>query len=457
MTYGGGTYAPGIYNKILPGVYTTSKSKTSGTQFKGISGTVALPIQLVWGPSKEVFKVSAQDFFGKSFEIFGLLPTNYCLLPIYEIFLGGAKDILVYNLRAGGTKAKSATTINGESTGIEQIAVARHAGTRGNDLSTAIIEFADDETKMEVQTLIDGIVIDRQIISAANGIGNWNDLKDNAWIVWDRTIVGGLVEHESVPLVGGVDGTATGQATTDFRDEIMGYEFDTCVYGGLSPSENGIFASWCINSADNFGKKFRMVLYNTSSDHERIINVTSKSTMTDDFEYGFIYFTAGLDASTLPGKSCTNATYTGVFKLTKNPSQEELTTAVTAGQFVYHIDGDRTCVLTDLNSFTSFSDEKSRIYSKPSTIRLLDFFEKEVEYLFKRNFLGKVPMDENGLDSLKGQIINVGNALVNMRAVKRYNTDSVELETDGVDVVIARHVLEPSGTMEKLYLESVLE
>lgn len=434
MAFGGGKYSPGIYDKKLPGVYTSVRSEKQNINLMGVGGVVALPLAMNWGPEKQIMKISNKDFLNNCFSLFLCSPSHPSVAPLLETFLGGAKEILLFNLCSGGIKASSTH------------ATALFSGVSGNRISTSVFSVTD--TVKELQVLVDGAVVEKFTASE-----NFQDIKSK-YVVFNQS----QSDHESVMFENGTNGTVVHQALQDFRESVEGVEYDTVACAGeiFSESENLVFSEWVTTMDNEYGKKFRVVLSHSSIDtplnNYRVINCMPGV----DFS-GVIYFTAGLDASLLPGKSATNNTYTGHDVLQTFTSQEDLKMSLDRGYFMYHKDYDRTCVLSDRNSLTTFTDEVSEIFSKPNTIRTLDFFEKNVSRVFRTNFLGKVPLDRDGLDSLKGQILEIGKTLVELRAFKRFEPDSVALTAIGQDSVQAEYVIELSGVMEKLYLNSIIK
>ena len=461
MAYGGGTYTRGVYPADdLPGAYTNIRSEEVKTLYPGIGGVVAVAIPLDWGAENKLIRIDARGFAENALKVFGVPANDPSLMPIREILAGGAKSVLVFRMNGVSTKAKTPTEIDGTPVAIGQIAEARYGGAVGNNLATACLEVIGIEDALEVQTLLYGQVVDSQIVSATvdpdtyDLVGDWDDLIDNEWIVWNRS-GGDLIPHEATPLSDGVSGEPSALQTTAFRHELGKVEFDTLVVSTDDAVEKQINANWINSLYTDSGIRARVVLADYAGDSRRVINVTTKA--KGDDPDAFIYFTAGCDASSPPGTSNTNRTYTGELKLAEEPSQETLKQAIRKGEFVYHTEYDKVCVLKDLNSFVSTSSEFNDNFKHPNTIRTIDYFENGVTYIFKKNFLGKVKMDKDGLNSLKGQIIAFGDSMVEMGALSEFNGYEVDVKAIGTDAVNASYVLRISGIADKLYLEGILK
>lgn len=457
MTYSGGKFVPGVYPNNGPGVFTLVRSESQIPKFVNVGGVVAVPLSLNWGKEGDVIRVTSEVFFGESFKLFGLTPDADELKPITEIFSGGAKEVLVYRLNGAGEKAKTATTVNEMPVEIGQIATARYSGEIGNRLSTAVLEQLDNADKFEVQTLLNGSVVDRQYVSIiTSGVekyGNWDDLKDNSWIIWNR-IDKGLIPHESTPLVGGVTGNATAIQSAEFRKKILKYEFDTLALGSVSDIEKRVYVAWTRSMDNNYGIKFRLVVHNYGADDWRVINV--KTTAKGEDPAGFVYFTAGLDASLKPGEISTNKTYTGGYTMTEEPDVEVLKRSIDAGEFWYHTDDDIVGVYSDRNSFVSITEEENTSFTKPNTIRISDFIQKQDSKIVKKNFLGKVKLDKNGLNSLKGQLLGVREPLVSDGTLKSSSAEDILLTPIGDDGIHILSALDITGMMERFYIENIV-
>lgn len=207
MAYGGGTYTRGVYPADdLPGAYTNIRSEEVKTLYPGIGGVVAVAIPLDWGAENKLIRIDARDFAENTLKVFGVPANDPSLMPIREILAGGAKSVLVFRMNGVSTKAKTPTEIDGTPVAIGQIAEARYGGAAGNNLATACLEAIGIEDALEVQTLLYGQVVDSQIVSATvdpdtyDLVGDWDDLIDNEWIVWNRS-GGDLIPHEATPFL----------------------------------------------------------------------------------------------------------------------------------------------------------------------------------------------------------------------------------------------------------------
>ncbi len=90
-------------NKIRPGAYINFKSKKNGQTPIGERGIASLPLELPWGPEKEIITIHADDDLSK---VLGINIADESALLIREV-LKKAKILLLYRLNEG-TKATAA-------------------------------------------------------------------------------------------------------------------------------------------------------------------------------------------------------------------------------------------------------------------------------------------------------------------------------------------------------------
>ncbi len=115
-------------------------------------------------------------------------------------------------------------------------------------------------------------------------------------------------------------------------------------------------------------------------------------------------------------------------------------------------------MLTDINSFTSFTKKKTSDFSKNQVIRVLDQIAIDISRLFARLYLGKEPNDNDGRIALWGDIVAYYQELQRVRAIQNFSSDDIPVPTQGdtKDSVIATHQIQPTCVMEKLYMSVIV-
>ena len=216
MALGGGTFI--TQNKVIPGAYINFVSAARANATLSDRGYGALAIELNWGPDDQIFTVNSETIQDDCLKTFGYNYTDAKMKGIRDLFKN-LQTGYFYKLMKSGVKAQNT------------YATAKYKGTRGNDIKIVIAENIDDNTKFDVSTLIDNVVVDTQTVAAATGLKNndFVDFKTNAT----------LAETAGTALTGGSNGdTVTGTEYQAFLDKIESYSFNTL--GCLSTSSTVI-------------------------------------------------------------------------------------------------------------------------------------------------------------------------------------------------------------------------
>lgn len=433
MALGGGRFTS--MNKILPGTYInviTNSSENYGIE----SGVVAIPLCLNWGPQASIIEITSDDFTGKCFEKLGYENSAAAMQPLRELFKGGATKVLIYNLNNG---AKATNTY----------ATAVYAGTRGNDIKIKIANNVDDITKFDVVTIVDDIDRETQTVTAATA------LKDNEWVEFDTTAT--LAVTAGLPLTGGTNGTITGTQHSAALAALEQKFFNVLVCDVVNSTAVNIYVAYVKRMRDAMGKDFQLVVYNTEADYEGVINVATTVSDAGAIASALVYWVAGMSASCALGKSNTNALYTGEFTPVCNETQTQLENAIKAGKFIFHLVGDDTRVLMDINSLVTFTEDKSSVMAKNEVIRVTDYLNNSIANIFNSKYIGKVINNETSRAHLRQDIAAIQDELARIGAISYNGEDlTVALGPDKGDVVI-NDVITVNAAMVRLYMTIVVQ
>ena len=447
MALGGGTWQ--FQNKKLPGTYINFVSKVRAATDIADRGYGTMPLLLDWGVEGEVFRVEAEDFQKNSLKIFGYDYTAKEIKGLRDLF----KNLKVgYFYRVNNNAVKA--TCN--------IATAKYAGKRGNDITIVISANVDNEGKFDVITYmaVDGskTVVDKQLAVSA-----WADVKDNDYVTFKRS--GEIAVTAGTPLTTGTNGEAsTGVQYQEYLDKIEPYYFNTLGVVTTDAKIQDLFIQFTKRMRDSVGAKFQTVIYGKENvDYEGVISI--KNAVTDDGESpaGLVYWLTGAEASCLVNASCTNKTYDGEFTVNTNYKQSELEKAIVSGMLMFHrvadaVAGDVTGdvnVLSDINTFTSFSKQKNDDFSLNQVIRVLDQIAIDISRLFNKTYLGKEQNDNDGRVALWGDIVALHKEYQRVRAIQNFKPDDVPIPIQGEKKtsVLHEYEVQPTCCMEKLYMQ----
>lgn len=110
-------------------------------------------------------------------------------------------------------------------------------------------------------------------------------------------------------------------------------------------------------------------------------------------------------------------------------------------------------VETDINTFTEFSVDKSRDFSKNRVIRTLDDINNSIKNMFEQTYLGKVDNNEAGRTSFKSDIISYLKELNKLGAIEEFKNEDVTInQGQDIDSVLVDVGVKPIDAMEKLYM-----
>ena len=433
MALGGGTFL--VQNKVLPGAYINFISVAQASATLSDRGIVTIPLAMNWGPEGKIFTVEQADFIKNSQKIFGYAYTADELKPMREIFLH-AKTVHFFRLNSSGTKAACT------------YATAKYPGTRGNDLRIVIEENENSQTEAklyDVSTFLGTVQVDQQ-----KGISKMSDLKNNDYVDFISTATLALTATTS--LANGANGTVEDATYQTYLDKMEAYTFNAMGCPSTKSTLADLFVSYCKRLRDEVGKKFQVVTFRNLADYEGVVSV--KNGVVGNTESpDLIPWVTGVIGGTAVNKSATNMTYDGEYDVDTDFTQTQLENGIKEGSFMFHRVDEAVCVLTDINSFISITDEKSSDFSSNQTIRVLDQIANDIAVLFGKKYLGKVPNDAAGRISLWNDIVKHHTELQDIRAIENFSGENVTVEKgDTKKSVVVTDYVTPVNAMEQLYM-----
>ncbi|WP_432748355.1 phage tail sheath subtilisin-like domain-containing protein [Pectinatus frisingensis] len=446
MALGGGGWL--FQNKKLPGTYINFISKVRAVTDIADRGYGTMPLILDWGPEDEVFTITAKDFQESSMKYFGYDYTSDKLKGLRDLFKN-LKTGYFYRLSNDAEKATCA------------VATAKYTGIRGNDITIAITANVDEAGKFDVVTYIDidGI---KTVTDKQQAVSSWDDVIDNNYVSFTRNK--DIAATAGMPLVGGTNGSAvTGLQYQKYIDAIEPYYFNCMGYAGTDTTVQDLLIQFVKRMRDNVGAKYQLVIYNKENvDYEGVISVKNAITDNGESPAAVVYWLTGAEASCAVNASCTNKTYDGDFTINTKYSQSELEKAIDTGMIIFHNVTDSVSgnivgtvnILTDINTFTSFTKKKNEDFSLNQVIRVLDQIAIDVSRLFNKTYNGKEQNDADGRIALWGDIVALHKEYQRVRAIQNFKADDVPVPTQGESKtsVLSEYAVQPTCCMEKLYL-----
>ena len=440
MALGGGIFTN--TKKTLPGTYINVVSASRSAGVVGERGVVAFAYPLEWNVQSAVIEVTAEDFYGKSLEIFGYDAGDDKMIMFREVFRH-ANKIYVYNLNAGGTKASASN-----------YATAKYAGVVGNNIKIVISPTSRITNGYDVKTYCGTTIVDSQLVTKEGTalVG----LVDNAYVAWESNIVAPEAEV-TVTLTGGSNGTEATDHTSAIT-ALSRKSFNVlCAY--VTDATNiERYTSACRTSRDDSGVNYQTIIYKTSGEnYEGIVNLdNSVATRTNVPAHGLLLWTAGAMAACPLNTSLTNSTYDGELEVNIEYTQSELEEKIINGAFVFHEVGNEVRVLDDINSYVSDTYEKARdIFGFNQSVRIIDQSINDIASIFNDRYNGKIQNDDAGRIALWSDLVSYYQELERIRAIEAFAPDvdlTVSAVTGNRRAVTVKANITIINTMTQLYM-----
>ncbi|WP_440705906.1 phage tail sheath family protein [Heyndrickxia oleronia] len=351
----GGTFEQGV-SKERAGIYFRFYSAAEERAKIGNRGVALLPLSLNWGEPKKFLEISTPEDVQ---QIFGTKIDDPVLFMVKEAKKNASK-VKVYRVNEGN---KATATIG------EMKVEALFGGTKGNEITIVISTNILDSTKKDVSTYVNGMRVNLQTVSKID------ELKANKWVAFSGT--GDLTNTAGTVLEGGTNGTPTNQDYMDFFAAAEGEHFDTV---GLPVDEEQLKASFVAfirKVRDEQGRKVKGVLANYPADYEGIDNVRN-GVVLDNGEIltpdKAVAWATGASAGASVTVSNTFKEYEGAVDAYPRLSDYEVIEGIRNGEyiFVYDMIDKVVSVEKDINSLTTFTEEKNKRFAKNRVLRVLD-------------------------------------------------------------------------------------
>lgn len=237
-------------------------------------------------------------------------------------------------------------------------------------------------------------------------------------------------------------------------DHIEAYNFN-CL-GCLSTTENikSLFVAFTKRLRDEIGAKFQTVLYKyEKADYEGIISVDNSVSDDGELESSLVYWTLGAEGGCAVNKTVENRKYNGEFTVNATAKQSDLIAGIKAGKFIFHKIGDDVKVLNDINTLTTFTDEKGEDFSSNQVMRVLDQVANDTALLFNSKYIGEFPNDKSGRVSLWSDIVDLDKKLEKIRAIEDFKPDDVVVtKGETKKAVLLTQTINPTVAMGQLYM-----
>lgn len=233
------------------------------------------------------------------------------------------------------------------------------------------------------------------------------------------------------------------------------YPYDT-VPATASANKTAI-ASWIKTQRTEEDINAQAVLANHAADSEAVINVVQGIVLADGSKLTAEEVTAwvaGATAGASITKSNTLQRYEGAIDVVPRMTKSEMENAIKAGEFIFKVDrSQNVTVVYDINSLTTLTPEKGKIFKKNRVIRTLDGIRDDITEIFESSYIGKINNSRDGRAILKAALVDYFSALQTKGAIENFDVDDVIVsEGDDADAVVIDAALQPLDSAEKIYI-----
>lgn len=431
-------------NKVRPGVYINFQTNEQLQLAIGDRGTVAICEPMSWGPVGQIMTVNA-----------GADTTPFCGYAITEpgsrflaeMFKGtdrtdGPNTVLLY--RPPASSSASATLTAGVLT-----ATALYPGVRGNDITIVITALTEPESTYQVDTLVDGVVVDSQQAAKAE------ELVANAWVTFSGT--GALAAETGRALTGGNDGTVQTAAYSTFLETLEPYDFDVLVYDGEESTVLTAYQTFVERMVSQEGKYCQMVAAEmTNPDSQYVINNIAGAVMSDGTTFTpqqVCWWLGGAEAGASYNESLTYAQYPGAVNVSPLMTNSQYVAAIQAGKIALVPDNGAVKIEQDINSLVTFTQTNGSVFHKNRVIRLCSQIGNDLYQQFSDFFIGQVNNNEQGRSILQSAVIAYLLSLQQQQAIQGFEAADITVQQGTeIDAVVINLAVSVVDSIEKVYM-----
>lgn len=432
-------------NKVLPGVYINTKSSGDAAANIGPKGVVAIPEPLPWGPTGVISTyLPGED----PTPLIGSDLMSSAALFLREMMKGsdvtaGPIKILLY--RPTGTGGVKATATVGALT-----ATAKYVGARGNDITIIVSADPDVSGTYIVETAVDGAIKDKQSIT---DLGN---LVSNDWVDFSGTGTT-ITTTAGTALTTGANPTVGTSDYSSFLTALEPYTFDIVCYDGSDATVRTAISSFVTRISDVNGKKCQAVMSgNAAMNSERVINVYNGVKLNDGTSLTAAqatWWVAGAEAGAMYNQSLTYAQYPGATEANPKLTNAQQEAAVSAGHIIFVDDFDTVKICTDINSLTTYTPTKGKVFRKNRVMRTLNQICNDFYEHFSTYFIGKVDNNASGRDLMKAWCVGYLNEMQANNGIQNFTSEDITVSMGSeIDAVVIDLYIQPVDSVEKIYV-----
>ena len=377
----------------------------------------------------------------------------------YVVFSGGAIKEGTYPLTGGsdGNLYKDQIKASAELYKSSFLTITAEAVVAGKDGNRISVEIGDTHSGSSQRNLI--VYVDNIEKARTSFPGGASNIEvSNEYVVVKKTGDTDWTTVAKTQLSGGSDGTIPDASIYDaFFTALKTIAFDVLIYDGKDATLKSTFASFVKDQSNDEGKRCQCVLSEYVADNECIISCANQSVTLDTGAVlkpeQLTWWVGGASAGANVNESLTYSCYPGAVDIEPKLTRSEQEAQIEGGNFALISQFDKIQVLTDINSFTTFSVEKGKAFRKNRVVRTVFGLCNDIYKTFALYYIGAVHNDEEGRKALKAEILNLMLKYQGNRALQNVVVDDVTVNK-GVDsdAVVIEINCQPVDSIEKIYI-----
>ena len=415
-----------MVNATIPGTYVEIKAGQRDTA--AVSGVVAMPLALSWGDRVIELASGENPLLKLGYKI------NDAKIKLIREVMNYANGLILYRLNEG---EKAQGTVGGATV------TAAYGGAHGNDISVTVKAVTGG---YQVKTFLGTTEVDSQVIASVAGF------KANGFV----EITGSSIAAGTAKLAGGSDGTVEDTAYDEWLEELEQWEYNVIAYTGTDSATMTKIRQY-VDAKNEAGCPIQAVMCGSGFDDPYIINNTVGG-KTTGYE-----LTAAEACATMAGIQAAcgisqSATYyypvTGWTDVSPRLTEAAQELRTQAGEILFVYKHGRVMVLYDINSMTTYTDERPEDFGKNLVIRTLGQYSRDLQQLLDTRAVGKIRNSVDGRNQIKGMIYEMTTREYSDKGyVIDFTADDIVVEPGAKrDEVVAGVNLRVADTTDKIYV-----
>lgn len=318
-----------------------------------------------------------------------------------------------------------------------------------HDFTVSSVADPDNSGSFIVTTFVDGTVQDVQSGKAVT------DLISNLWVDFSGTgtITASVVEA----LSGGLDGTVSDTSYSSFLTALEPEKFDVVIYDGTSETVSAAMLAFIKRLREDDGRKVRAIMPGyAQANYEGVTSplnglvLSDGTTLTPEQS---CWWLGGCSSGAGYNQDLTYAVHPQAVDVSPKYTSEQAAEHIKAGYLIYFEDEGSVRIYYDVNTLTTFTKDKAKVFSRNRPIRTLDYLSNKLYRIFADYHAGQTDMTSSGMNLFKKEVIDLMNVMQAARAIKNFSKDDVSVTAgeDG-DAFIVTLAVQPVDASNKVYM-----